>query len=85
MAEAVFALCALASLGCAALLARGYVKRRSRLLLWSAVCFAALAVNNVLLFADLVLVPGIDLGILRSATALAGTGVLIYGLIWDAS
>lgn len=28
----------------------------------SGLCFAGLAVNNVLLFVDLVVVPGVDLG-----------------------
>lgn len=80
----VYALCALTSLVCAALLLRGYAQRRSRLLLWSGVCFALLAINNVLLFVDLVVVPATDLSIWRAATALAGLLVLVFGLVWDA-
>lgn len=85
MATFVYALCALTSLLCAALLARGYRATRARLLLWASLCFAGLALNNVLLFIDLRVVPSIDLSAWRSLPALAGLAILIYGLIWDAS
>jgi hypothetical protein len=85
MAEVVYILCALTSLACAVLLVRGYFRTRSRLLLWSCLCFVALAANNVLLFVDLVVVPSMDLSIVRSSTALCGLAVLVYGLIWDAT
>lgn len=45
----VYALCALTSLVCAIMLTRGYRRSRVRLLLWSALCFACFALNNVLL------------------------------------
>lgn len=83
MAELVYLLCALTSILCAALLLRGYGESRTKLLLWSGVCFAGLAINNVLLFLDLVLVPGMDLAVLRSATALVALFVLLYGLVWE--
>jgi hypothetical protein len=83
MAESVYALCALTSILCAALLFRGYRANRERLLFWSSLCFAGLALNNVLLFADLVLLPNIDLFFWRSATALLGMSILLYGLIWE--
>jgi hypothetical protein len=79
----VYALCALTSAGCAVLLARGYRRQRTRLLLWSTLCFAGLALNNVLLFTDLVLVPSIDFSLWRGLTALASLLVLLYGLVWD--
>ena len=84
MAEAVYILCAATSIACAVLLWRGYVRSRARLLLWSALCFVGLALNNVVLFADLVLLPTVDLKMLRTIFALAGLGVMIYGLIKDA-
>ena len=84
MAEAVYALCALASIGCAGLLLRAYSRGRSRLLLWCALCFAGLAVNNVILFVDLVLVPDVDLSLIRQLSALGSVLVLLYGLVWDA-
>ena len=83
MAETVYVLCAVTSIACATLLLRRWLQARVRLLLWSGLCFAALAVNNVLLFVDLVIVPGVDLGILRSGTALAGIVLLLVGLVWE--
>lgn len=85
MATFVYGLCALTSLLCALLLARGYRATRARLLLWSSLCFAGLALNNVLLFIDMRVVPSMDLSAWRSLPALAGLVILIYGLIWDAS
>lgn len=83
MAEAVYVLCALTSAACAALLFRGFLRSRSRLLLWSSICFAGLFINNVLLFVDLVVVPAIDLSIARAGLALASIAVLLFGLIWE--
>jgi hypothetical protein len=83
VAETVYALCALASLACAVLLWRGWAASRARLLLWSALCFTLLTVNNVLLFVDLVVVTDIDLSETRTATGLAGLLLLLYGLIYD--
>ena len=51
---------------CAGLLTRSYLANRSRLLLWSTLCFVGLALNNILLFVDLVLVPTADLQLWRS-------------------
>ena len=82
MAEAIYLLCALTSLLCAVLLLRGYRKSRTPLLFWSCLCFAGLAVNNVLLFVDLVLVAEtIDLRLVRGGTALVSLGLLLYGLV----
>lgn len=84
MAEVAFVLCALASTACALLLLRGYRAHRTRVLFWSSLCFTGLALNNLLLFVDLVLAPGIDLSGWRNASALAGLTLLLFGLIWDA-
>jgi hypothetical protein len=83
VASLVYALCALTSAGCALLLARAYRRHPTRLLLWSTVCFAGLALNNGLLFADLVLVPAVDLSLLRGLTGLGSMLILLYGLVWD--
>lgn len=83
MAPVVYLLCALTSLLCAVLLFRAYRVSRFRLLFWSAVCFAALTLNNVLVFVDLMVVPQIDLSILRNLTALAGLTTLLFSLIWS--
>lgn len=74
----------LASGACMLLLFRGYLKKRVRMLMWSAICFAALTLNNLGLFCDLVLFPDIDLRTIRLLAALAGMFVLLYGFIWDA-
>jgi hypothetical protein len=83
MAELVYLLCALTSLTCATLLVRSYRRTRTRLLLWSSLCFAGLALNNVLLFVDLVVAPATDLSLLRAGVALAAVLTLLYGLIWE--
>jgi Family of unknown function (DUF5985) len=83
VATAVYVACAMASLACALLLLAAYRRQRARLLLWSCVCFAWLAVNNVLLVVDLVLVDDIDLSIARVGSALIGLVTLLYGLIYD--
>jgi hypothetical protein len=81
MAEAVYLLCAVTSVVCAALLWSGYRRSRTRLLLWSAIGFAGFAVNNLLVVVDLVLVPEVDLALARSAVAVASMVALLHGLI----
>jgi hypothetical protein len=83
MATVVYALCALTSLACAVLLLRGYLRSRARLLLWSGLCFAGLALNNVILLVDKRVVPAVDLSLWRSLPALAGVAILLYGLVWE--
>jgi hypothetical protein len=83
MAETVYVLCALTSILCAGLLLRGYRRTNVRLLFWTGACFVGLAVNNVLLFLDLVMVPAIDLSLWRGLSACAAMSVLIFGLIWE--
>lgn len=84
MAAAVYILCALTSLLCAGLLLRGWVRTRSRLLLWSGICFLWFAANNILLFVDLEVVPDTDLSLARSGTAFVGAATLLLALVWEA-
>jgi len=79
----VYLLCFFTSALCGYLLVAGYARRRERLLLWSATCFCLLAVNNLLVFVDIILLPDVDLTLPRSLTALAAVGILIYGFIWE--
>ena len=72
------------SLACMVLLVREYLRTRVRLLLWSALCFVGLTLNNVFLFADLVILPSVDLRLARLAAALIGMLFLLYGFIWEA-
>jgi hypothetical protein len=85
MATAVYVLCALTSAACAVLLWRGWSESRARLLLWSSVCFAGLALHNVVLFFDKVVAPDVDLSTIRLSTALAAVSVLLVGLIWESA
>lgn len=85
IAGAVYLLCAATSLVAATLLLRAFGGTRSRLLLWSGVCFLWFAVNNILLFVDLEVIPDMDLSLARSATAFIGTVTLLAGLIWEES
>lgn len=79
----VYILCLLASSACAALLVRSYQANRTRLLLFSALCFVLLALNNLLVAADMLVLQQINLLPLRHATALAAIGVLLIGFIWE--
>lgn len=81
----VYVLCAATSIACALLLVRGYLASRTKLLLWSAICFVGLAVNNILLFVDIVIVPGVDLSFARTCIAVVGVGALVSGLVWESS
>jgi hypothetical protein len=84
MAALVYLLCAAAALLCTFLLFRAYLRVGTRLLFWSAVCFACFTANNVLLSVDLVLLPDVSLYELRNVATLAGVLALLYGLIWEA-
>lgn len=82
-ASLAYALCAVTSTACAVLLVRSYLAGRVRLLLWSALCFVGLALNNVILVIDRNILPDVDLSVLRGATGLAAVSVLLFGLIWE--
>jgi hypothetical protein len=83
MAAIVYALCALTSIACAVMLYRGYRKTATRLLFWAALCFAGIALNNVLVFVDEQIVPATDLSFWRTLPALVGAWALVYGMVWD--
>jgi hypothetical protein len=83
VAEAVYILSALISLACAALLLRSFFQAHTLLLLWAAVCFLGLTLNNTLLFVDEV--ADADLALWRAIPALAGMLALVFGLLWEES
>lgn len=85
MPETIYLLCAATSLFCAVLLVRGWRTSGQRLLLWSALCFVGLAVNNGLLVVDFLVVPAVDLTWVRHLTAHVSLGVLLFGLVWEAA
>ena len=87
MAELVYSVSSLLSIACAIMLFRAYRATPSHLLLWSSACFGMLAINNVILFIDVIIVPEVDFnGVLLRSTAGAIAGsLLLFGLIWELS
>lgn len=83
MAAIIYFLCTLTCLACFVLLWRGWRANRSRLLFWSALCFAGLSLNNFLLAADKLAFTHVDLTTLRLVTALAALLLLLFGLVWE--
>ena len=81
----IYSLCILTCWSCTFLLWRGFKTSRTPLLLWSAVCFLFLGVANLLLFADLVVYPDVNLLVVRNAVTLAGLVIFIAGLVFDAN
>ena len=80
---AVYLLCFATSAACALLLIRNYTRTRARLLLWSGICFSFLALNNLLVILDLLLIPQVSLQIPRLLASIVAVGVLLFGFIWD--
>jgi hypothetical protein len=83
MAAAVYSLCMMTAFTCAWLLLQAWRRSRYGLLLWSGVCFSGLTVNNLLLVIDKLVLPEVDLSVLRVSVALVAMTVLLFGLIWD--
>ena len=79
----VYLLCFITSAACAWLLARGYMESRTRLLFWSSLCFAFLALNNLLVVLDILVFPGGDLALWRGLAGVAAVGVLLFGFVWE--
>jgi hypothetical protein len=80
----VYLLCLATSAACAWMLGRSFSRNGTRLLLWSSVCFAFLAANNLALVLDLVVWPqDVDLRLVRLLLALAAVASLIWGFIWE--
>jgi Family of unknown function (DUF5985) len=80
---AVYLLCFLTSAACAWLLTRSYLRTRTAMLMWSALCFALLALNNLIVIFDVLVVRKADLSTYRLGTSLLAVGVLLFGFIWS--
>lgn len=83
MVELIYTLCLVTSSLCAWLLFKSYRTNRYRLLFWSGLCFAGMALNNFLLILDRVFFPDIDMTTWRLSAALLALLALLYGLIWE--
>lgn len=79
---AVYLLCLLTSAACAWLLGRSYRRSQAPLLLWSSVSFVFLALNNLVLVLDLIVLPTADLRLPRLLLALAASCSLLFGFIY---
>jgi hypothetical protein len=80
---AVYLLCFATSTACAWLLGRSYRRTGARLLMWSALCFLLLAMNNLFVVLDLLVITQVSLQIPRLLLSLGAVGVLLFGFIWD--
>ncbi|HEX9720537.1 MAG TPA: DUF5985 family protein [Ramlibacter sp.] len=83
MAAFIYSLCALTCLAAFGLLLRSWRATRHRLLFWSALCFAFLSLNNILLVVDNLVLPQVDLSTPRLLSALLGVLLLLFGLVWE--
>lgn len=84
MAGIVYILCALTSGLCAILLWRAFMKNKARLLFWCSLGFIGFALNNIMLFVDLIVFPEVNYIInYRTLPAVIGMVVMIYGLIME--
>ena len=83
MAMLIYALCALTALACAILLLSGARRSGSRMLLWSGLCFAGLALTNGLIVVDALNGDALDLGMLRLIVSLGAIMLLLYGLVFE--
>lgn len=81
-ASLVYTLCAVTALLCAILLLRGYRSTRSRVLLWSGLCFAGLMLANAVLVLDKIIYTDVDLQPWRHGITLVSLLMLLYGLIY---
>ncbi len=79
----VYLLCLVTCILCGVLLARAHWRTRTRLLLWCALCFFFLAVNNTLVVIDILAPPDDSLLPFRLLASLAAVSVLIYGFLWE--
>jgi hypothetical protein len=80
----VYSLCGLMSVACALLMVRAWRRNRQRLLLFVGLAFVGLALNNVLLVTDLLIMTSVDLSTVRAAVGLGAVAGLLFAFIWEA-
>lgn len=80
---AVYGMCLATSVVCALLLLRAFLSSRTKLLLYTAIGFGFLALNNLFLVGDVVVFPDVNLWPYRQATSFAAIAVLLYGFVFE--
>ena len=85
MAELIYVACALTSSFCAILLIRNYGRTRLRLAFLASLCFSGLALNNLLLLLERIVMPSTNLSTARGAVALLAMLFLVVGLVLEDS
>ena len=83
MPAIIYTLCTITSLICAVLLLRSFAQSKYRLLLWAGICFVGITLNNILLVADKLIFPDVNLLPARLLVAFIALMFLLYGLIFD--
>jgi hypothetical protein len=51
--------------------------------MWSSLCFVFLALNNLIVVVDLLIIRDVSLQIPRLALSVCAVFVLLFGMIWD--
>ncbi len=80
----VYLLCFLTATLCAVLLVRRYWAAPTPILLWSAACFVFLALSNLLVVIDRMVLLDLSLRTPRLVLTLIAVSLLLYGFIWEA-
>ena len=81
----VYLLCFLSATLCAGLLVRQHFQAPTPVLLWSAACFVFLALSNLVVVIDQLMLPDtVSLRTSRLVLTLLAVCVLLYGFIWEA-
>ena len=82
--DLVYLLCFLTSALCAGLLVRQYYALPTPVLLWSAACFVFLALSNLVVVIDQLVLTEVTLRTPRLVLTLLAVAVLLFGFIWEA-
>ncbi|MGE3177202.1 MAG: DUF5985 family protein [Vicinamibacterales bacterium] len=83
MAVTVYILCTLTSSLVALLLLREHWQTASRLLFWGAMSFVAMSASNALVLVDLVILPDVNLALVRASTFCLATVLFLVGIMKD--
>ena len=81
MAALIYGLCGIMAGTCAWLLLRAYGKSGYRLLFWSGIYFLLSTINSVFLMVDKLVLPHVDLSLLRFGLGFVAVVILLIGLI----